>query len=61
MTARSELPRYMKRSTRMGLCIALGAGLGVVFGAATKNSGVGLALGVALGVAIGAALVRRSE
>ncbi len=39
--------------------IALGAGLGIIVGAALSNPGFGLVLGAALGLILGPALVRK--
>lgn len=42
--------------TNVGVCLALGAGIGTAIGAATQNIGLWLALGAGIGVAIGAAI-----
>lgn len=40
----------------MGVCIALGCGIGVALGAAFGAIPIGLALGAGVGVAVGAAM-----
>ena len=40
-------------------CLSIGAGLGIVFGGAFENPGLGLTLGVGIGVAVGSALNAR--
>jgi len=45
----------------MGLCMALGSGLGVAIGAATDNIGAGLPIGVGCGIAIGVALDAKAK
>jgi len=45
-----------RKYTRVGVWLALGAGIGTAIGAATQNMGVWLALGAGIGVAIGAAM-----
>jgi zinc transporter ZupT len=45
--------------SRIGLAMALGAGVGTALGVAMHNLGQGLVLGTAIGVAVGAALSRR--
>jgi hypothetical protein len=47
------------RNSKMGLCIALGAGIGAAFGAATGNMGLCTALGVGLGVVLGAIMSKK--
>jgi hypothetical protein len=47
------------KSKHAGLGIALGAGLGAVFGVAAGHMGVWLALGVAIGIVIGASFRRK--
>jgi len=47
------------KSPRLGVCVALGAGVGVAIGAGFHQIGQGLVFGVAFGVAIGALLDRR--
>ena len=46
------------RSSR-GKGVALGAGAGIVFGAAFGNPGAGMVFGAALGLVFGPALVRK--
>ena len=41
--------------------IALGAGLGLTFGAAIDNVGLGIALGIALGAGIGATQQKKTK
>ncbi|MDK1286384.1 hypothetical protein [Pseudoalteromonas umbrosa] len=38
------------KNNNMGLCIALGAGIGIIFGEFTDNLGLGLILGSAVGM-----------
>ncbi|MBQ4879021.1 hypothetical protein J8M21_17540 [Pseudoalteromonas luteoviolacea] len=40
------------KNNNMGLCIALGAGLGIIFGEFTNNVELGLILGAAAGMII---------
>jgi uncharacterized membrane protein len=40
--------------------LSIGAGLGIVFGGAFENPGLGLTLGVGIGVAVGSALKSRT-
>ncbi|KZN45892.1 hypothetical protein [Pseudoalteromonas luteoviolacea] len=40
------------KNNNMGLCIALGAGLGIIFGEFTDNVGLGLILGAVAGMII---------
>jgi|GEM_PF-2270494 len=40
----------------VGVCLAIGAGLGAAFGVVSGDMGVCLAIGVGLGVAVGAGL-----
>ena len=49
------------KSNRLGMFIALGAGVGMAVGAGTHNVGQGLALGVAFGVAIGMVAERKGR
>ena len=44
---------------RMGILIALGAGIGAAIGAATDNLAVGVGVGVAVGVALGSSRGRK--
>ena len=39
--------------SNMGLAIALGAGVGLVFGLFFDNAGIGLVIGAGLGIALG--------
>ena len=50
-----------KKTNFLGVGIALGAGLGVVFGSAMHNVAVGIAIGMALGVALGSAMNKRPD
>lgn len=57
-----ELNDSGKSQKHIGLGVALGAGLGIVFGEAFFGDvGIGLALGVGIGVALGAASSKRSK
>lgn len=49
-------PKGSRPVVDTGTAIAIGAGIGVVFGVLINNIGVGIALGTGVGVAIGAAL-----
>lgn len=43
----------------LGLWIAMGVGVGAVFGVAMDNLGIGVAIGIAVGAAMGAVMNRR--
>jgi len=49
----------MHRGTTIDMWVAIGAGVGAAFGAATDSRGLWLAIGVAVGAAFGAALSNR--
>jgi hypothetical protein len=55
---RTHSKEFSLKSSRLGVCVALGAAVGGALGAGTHQAAVGLALGVAFGVAIGAILDR---
>jgi len=47
--------------SKMGIWVALGAGIGTAIGAGVGNVGVGVALGAGVGTAIGAILDAKSR
>ena len=47
------------RSNTLGLCIALGAGFGLVLGALFGQIGLGIALGAGVGIVIGSVVASR--
>lgn len=49
------------RTPTHGKNVALGAGVGMIFGAAFGNPGIGLVLGAALGLVVGGVLGRSRE
>ena len=50
-----------RKRNYVGIGIALGAGLGTAFGAATHNMGVWVAIGTGIGLALGMALSPRNS
>ncbi|MEM7086935.1 MAG: hypothetical protein AAF489_12175 [Bacteroidota bacterium] len=51
----------MKKGSRLGVAIALGAGIGTAIGVATDNLGLWIALGVAIGAGIGTTLMQQGN
>ena len=55
-----EATKCCRKINRVSYCLSIGAGLGIVFGGAFENPGLGLTLGVGIGVAVGSALKSRT-
>ncbi|HIF40641.1 MAG TPA: hypothetical protein EYQ74_06045 [Planctomycetes bacterium] len=54
-----EATQCCRKINWVSYCLSIGAGLGIVFGGAFANPGLGLTLGVGIGVAVGSALNSR--
>jgi len=55
-----EVTKCCRKSDPVSLWLSIGAGLGIAFGSAFENPGLGLCLGVGIGVAVGASLKSRA-
>ena len=55
-----EAAKCCRKINWVSYCLSIGAGLGIVFGGAFENPGLGLTLGVGIGVAVGSALKSRT-
>jgi len=63
-TVTKHLQKQHKLVTKgyyMGICMAIGSGVGVALSAGLDKAGVGMPIGIAVGVAIGSALDARAK
>ena len=61
MSNEQKDPQKKKTSDQIGQWLAIGAGLGVVFGIIYHNIAMGILLGAALGVVFGAAISLKNK